>query len=76
MTFEEAMKELEVLVRRMESGEPTLDESILLFQRGVELSRLCTSKLDAIEKKIVQLVENKEGEMVEQPFSVKDSADV
>ena len=72
MTFEEAMKELEGLVKRMESGEPTLDESIGLFQRGVELSKLCADKLDEIEKRIVQLVEAKDGGIVEQPFTERE----
>ena len=72
MTFEEAMKELEGLVKRMESGEPTLDESIGLFQRGVELSKLCATKLDEIEKRIVQLVETKDGAIAEQPFTERE----
>lgn len=73
LTFEEAMKELEALVKRMESGEPTLDESIALFQRGVELSRLCAAKLDEIEKRIVQLVETKDGGLAEVPFPDREA---
>jgi exodeoxyribonuclease VII small subunit len=73
IAFEEAMKELEQLVKRMESGEPTLDESIALFQRGVELSKICAAKLDEIEKKIVQLVETREGGLAEVPFVQKES---
>ncbi len=73
MTFEEAMKELEALVRRMESGEPTLDESIALFQRGVELSKLCAKKLDETEKRIVQLVGTPEGGLAEAPFAERES---
>ncbi len=73
ITFEDAMKELENLVKRMESGEPTLDESIALFQRGVELSKLCAAKLDEVEKRIVQLVETKDGNLAEEPFAQKES---
>jgi exodeoxyribonuclease VII small subunit len=73
ITFEDAMKELEALVKRIESGEPTLDESIALFQRGVELSKLCAAKLDEIEKRIVQLVEAKDGGLVEAPFAQKEN---
>ena len=40
LTFEQAMDELEALVRRMEAGELTLDESIAAYRRGAELARI------------------------------------
>lgn len=54
-TFEQALDELDVLVRRMESGELTLDESITAYKRGAELARLCQSKLAQAELDIRQL---------------------
>jgi len=54
-TFEQALDELDVLVRRMESGELTLDESIAAYRRGAELARLCQAKLAQAELDIKQL---------------------
>ena len=54
-TFEDAQKELEQIVRRLEAGEASLDEAIALWQRGEELYRLCLSKLDAAQGEIEEL---------------------
>ena len=50
MTFEEAQKELEEIVRRLETGEAPLDEALKLWQRGEELYRLCKEQLDSAEE--------------------------
>lgn len=52
LSFEEAMKELEAVVAKLDAGEGTLDESIDLFQKGMKLSKLCGRRLDEIEKRI------------------------
>lgn len=64
-TFEEAICELEKIVEKLESGEKTLDESMKLFEDGMNLSSYCNKVLDEAEKKIVKLVE-KNGEIVEE----------
>jgi len=53
--FEQALDELEALVRRMESGELTLDESIAAYRRGAELARYCQTRLAQAELEIKQL---------------------
>jgi len=53
--FEQALEELEALVRRMESGELTLDESIAAYRRGAELARYCQTRLAQAELEIKQL---------------------
>jgi exodeoxyribonuclease VII small subunit len=55
MTFEEAQRELEAIVQRLESGETPLDEALKLWERGEELYRLCRERLDAAEGKIEEL---------------------
>jgi exodeoxyribonuclease VII small subunit len=55
VTFEEAQRELEAIVHRLESGEAPLDEALKLWQRGEELYRLCRERLDAAEGKIEEL---------------------
>jgi exodeoxyribonuclease VII small subunit len=56
LSFEEAFKELEETVRRLEEGDLTLDESIALFERGQALARHCGEKLDSAELRVSQLV--------------------
>ncbi|MFL2526179.1 MAG: exodeoxyribonuclease VII small subunit [Candidatus Azotimanducaceae bacterium] len=58
--FESALKELETLVSRMESGELSLDESLKAFERGVELTRKCQSSLEAAELRVQTLTKDKE----------------
>lgn len=54
-TFEQALDELDALVRRMEAGELTLDESIAAYRRGAELARICQARLAQAELDIKQL---------------------
>lgn len=54
-TFEEAQKELEQIVDRLERGEAGLDEAISLWERGEELYRFCAGQLDAAQGKIEEL---------------------
>ena len=55
MTFEEAQKELDAIVERLERGDAGLDEALTLWQRGEELYRFCAEQLDAAEGKIEEL---------------------
>ncbi len=61
MSFEEALRALEVTVRRLESGEVPLDESISLYERGEELRKACQKRLDAAQAKIDKIVSDGEG---------------
>ena len=54
-SFEEAQKELETIVQRLESGEASLDEAITLWERGEDLYRICSAKLDAAQGRIEEL---------------------
>jgi exodeoxyribonuclease VII small subunit len=54
-SFEEAQKELETIVQRLEGGEASLDEAITLWERGEELYRICSAKLDAAQGRIEEL---------------------
>jgi exodeoxyribonuclease VII small subunit len=55
VTFEEAQRELEQIVQRLESGDAPLDEALKLWERGEELHRFCKDRLDAAEGKIEEL---------------------
>lgn len=57
-TYEEAIKRLEEIVEMLEKNEVALDESIALFQEGIELSQFCNKKLENIQTKVAQIYEN------------------
>jgi exodeoxyribonuclease VII small subunit len=54
-TFEDAQRELEQIVERLERGEAGLDEAIKLWERGEELYKICLGKLDAAQGRIEEL---------------------
>lgn len=66
--FEEALKKLEKIVEDLEKGDLSLDEALKKYQEGIELSRLCSQRLENAKKKIDLLVKNKKGEFELKPF--------
>ena len=56
MNFEDALRALEDVVRRLESGETPLDDSIALYERGEALRQHCQARLDAASARIEQIV--------------------
>ncbi|MFO7638988.1 MAG: exodeoxyribonuclease VII small subunit [bacterium] len=65
--FEAALAELESIVKQLEDGGPDLDRSLVLFERGVELARLCKQRLDAAELRVAKLVKDREELFREEP---------
>ncbi len=63
--FEAALAELETIVKKLEDGELTLESSLALYERGVELSRYCHARLEDAEKRIEIL--NERGELKPAP---------
>lgn len=57
-TFEENLERLKELVKKLQSGELTLDESLKAFEEGIKLSKILEDKLKNIEEKAVKLFEN------------------
>lgn len=55
MTYEEAEKELTLIVEQLERGDAGLDEALTLWERGEELCRFCAAQLEAAEGKIEEL---------------------
>lgn len=69
MSFEDALRALEDIVRKLESGEVPLDMSITLYERGEELRKHCQTRLDAAQARIERIVAGPGGEGVAvQPF--------
>lgn len=63
MKFEEAMRELEETVKKLESGDATLEESMELFEKGVTLSRTCQKLLGEAQLKVTKLIAENDTEV-------------
>jgi exodeoxyribonuclease VII small subunit len=72
--FEGAFQKLEGIVAKLENEEISLDESLKLFEEGVNLSRFCHAKLEEIEKKIETIVADSKGNPKTAPFQADDDA--
>lgn len=70
--FEEALKELEEIVNRLEQGEIPLEEALQLFEQGVKLSRSCHTKLDEAQKRVEIVLKDEGGKMTAQPFKMEE----
>lgn len=67
-SFENNLKELEAVVKALERSEISLDEMLELFEKGIKLTKSCTSHLEEAEQKISILMKNKDGEMQKEDF--------
>ena len=62
LTFEEAQRELDAIVERLERGDADVDELTKLWERGEELYRICAAKLEAVHGRIEELARQGESE--------------
>lgn len=62
MSFEDALRALEQVVRQLESGDVALDQSIALYERGEALRRHCQTRLDAAQARIEAIVQDARGQ--------------
>ena len=68
-TFEKSMQRLEQIVRAMERGDVSLDESLKLFQEGTELVRTCNQLLDEARLQVKKIMTAPDGSPVEEDFA-------
>jgi|TARA_R110002020_G_scaffold263353_2_gene477789 exodeoxyribonuclease VII small subunit len=61
MSFEEALSELEGIVKQLEAGEVELEKSIAIYERGAALKAHCESRLKSAELKVEQIVQGAGG---------------
>ncbi len=57
LTFEQAMKRLEAINEKLQRNECPLDEAINLYKEGLELSKLCSDKLNSVAKQLENIEE-------------------
>jgi exodeoxyribonuclease VII small subunit len=60
-SFEDALKALEEVVHKLESGDAPLDESIALYEKGQQLRSICQARLDAAQARIEAIILGPDG---------------
>ena len=73
MSFEESLAELENIVQKLENGQLSLDESLLLFDKGIRLVRECDTMLKNTEQKVEKLIEENNC-LRSEPIEVEDES--
>lgn len=68
LSFEEATQELDIIVRKLESGEASLEDSISLYERGVLLKDHCEKKLSAAQNRIDKIKFDEDGTVSTEPL--------
>ena len=68
-SFEKALARLEEIAAEMESGELGLEKMVAAFEEGQKLVKLCSSRLNEVEKKIEMLVKQADGSTKAEPFA-------
>jgi exodeoxyribonuclease VII small subunit len=67
MNFEDALAELEQIVRRLEGGQVKLDEAVMSYERGAQLKRHCERKLNEAQQRVDRIVIGPEGAIGAEP---------
>jgi exodeoxyribonuclease VII small subunit len=67
MSFEDALAELEQIVRRLEAGQVKLDEAILCYERGAQLKQHCERKLNEAQQRVERIVVGPDGAIAAEP---------
>lgn len=73
--FESALKSLEEIVGKLEGGDLTLDQALTLFEEGVQVSRICSGKLEEAERKVEILIKSADGKIAEVSFPSESEAE-
>ncbi len=73
MSFEDRLSELEKIVEKLENGQLSLDESLGLFEKGIELVKECDINLKNAQQRVEKLIEENNETKLE-PFELKDMA--
>lgn len=72
LSFEQAMKRLDEIVKDLEKGDVSLGDSMKLFEEGTALIRRCGGLLDAAEQQVLRLKKGPDGTPEELPFAEAD----
>jgi len=71
-TFEESLKKLETLVKKLEEGDLSLDQSLKVFEEGVQMANFCEKSLNEAQGKVEKLMTDAEGNRQRVSFEEKE----
>ena len=73
--FEDAMLDLEEVVKKLETGEVPLEDAIILYKKGMELSSFCHDKLQNAEKQLITIIDKDDNQIAFNPNKGDDDDD-
>ena len=71
-SFEDALCEIRSIIEKLEGGNPSLEESLTLFEKGIELITLCHRRLNEVQKRVEILVEGASLEVLRKEFNLEE----
>ena len=71
--FEQSLKDLEKIVKELESGDLPLEKALKRFEDGMALSKKCSQMLDETERKVSQLIKDSDDTFTEQDFEIQSA---
>jgi exodeoxyribonuclease VII small subunit len=72
MNFEDALRELEAIVRRLEEGKTSVEDAIKAYERGASLRTICEKKLKDARLRVEQIVVGTDGTLTTKPTSFEE----
>jgi exodeoxyribonuclease VII small subunit len=72
--FEASLERLEEIVKKLETGDLPLEQSLKLFEEGVKLARACNKRLEEAERKVEVLLKDRAGNLTAEPFEEEEEA--
>lgn len=70
--FEASLARLEEIVKKLETGDLPLEQSLKLFEEGVKLARACNKRLEEAERKVEVLLKDRAGNLTTEPFEEEE----
>ena len=70
-TFEESLEKLEKIIGQLEMGDLALDKAFEYYKEGMDLSLFCSNELKKVEKEVLQIQKNREGDLVVSPYETE-----
>lgn len=71
-TFEESLEKLEKIIGQLEAGDLALDQAFEYYKKGMDLSLFCSNELKKVEKEVLQIQKNREGDLVVSPYETRE----
>ena len=71
-TFEQSLEKLEEIIAQLEGGDLALDQAFKYYKEGMDLSLFCSNELKKVEKEVLEIQKDREGEFVVSLYELKE----